>query len=84
MKLCLNKQVVPLEKQTLDITDPCGLFHADVDLEEQETSLVSFKATSDMEWLCKTFELSSRWWVNNCSKIPLLNEIREAIKESRP
>ena len=55
-----------------------------------EVNLVSFKASGDMNWLCKSLQLpggdgsnynKGRWWAHNCFRVPLLIEIKEAIKK---
>lgn len=89
-KLCLNGQAVPVQKKEMIIVDPLNLAATNaLDLPEStEVTLVSFKATADVAWLWKSLELpggdqtrvKSRWWVHNSSRLPLLLEIKEAIK----
>ena len=84
-QLCLNNQAVPVEKKELNILDPLSLAEKwNLSLPEPaEVNLVTFKATADMAWFEKVLKLPSRWWVHNQSRIPLLLEIKEAIRSSR-
>jgi len=82
MRLCLNDCGVPLEKQTLPFVDPYNL--ADEPDEPLPVSLVSFKATGNLNWLHSGLALPARWWVKNHFRIPLLQEILGLIKDKKP
>ena len=90
-RLCLNGQAVPVETKTMVLVDPLDLAHThSLDLPDcTEVNLVSFKASGDMNWLCKSLQLPGcdankytkcRWWAHNSIRVPLLMEIKEAIK----
>ena len=84
-KLCLNDQVVPLERKVCGSVDPYELMtNMDLDLEELEVSLVNFKGTADIAWLEKALEKPARWWVHNHNNIALLQEIKDLIKAKKP
>ena len=90
-RLCLNGQTVPVETKHMVLVDPLNLAGTNsLDLPDStDVNLVSFKATGDMHWLCKTLQLpvggddkycQCRWWAHNSARIPLLMEIKQAIK----
>ena len=82
--LCLNDQVVPVQKKICAIVDPYELMEGlDLDLEETEVSLVCFHGTADMSWLMKCLEMPVKWWVHNWNRIPLILEIRMRIKAKK-
>ena len=91
-RLCLNGFPVPVETKTMVIVDPLALGDTNsLNLPiATEVNLVSFKASGDMNWLCKSLQLpggdgsnynKGRWWAHNCFRVPLLIEIKEAIKK---
>ena len=82
--LCLNDQVVPVQTKVCAIVDPYGLIGGlDLDMEETKVSLVNFHGTANMSWLMKCLEMPVKWWVTNCSRIPLILQIRERIKAKK-
>jgi len=87
LRLCLGSHVVPVVEETHPVLDPhnlgAELEFLDVD-DSLEVSLVSLKATGNLVWLEKALSLPARWWVKHSSKIPLLKEIREVIKDKKP
>jgi len=62
--------------------DPYNL--ADEPDEPLPVSLVSFKATWNLNWLHSGLALPARWWVKNHFHIPLLQEILGLIKDKKP
>ena len=89
-KLCLNGLTVPVETKNIMLVDPLDLADTNSLIlpDTTEANLVSFKASGDMNWLCKSLKLpdgdgkysQSRWWAHNSIRVPLLMEIKEAIK----
>ena len=90
-KLCLNGQSVPVETKDMILVDPLDLADTNSLIlpDTTEANLVSFKASGDMNWLCKSLQLPGgdgskyspgRWWAHNSIRVPLLMEIKEAIK----
>ena len=89
---CLNGLAIPVEIKGMFIVDPLNLAGTySLKLPDYtEVNLVSFKATGDMNWLCKSLQLPGddidkkhphcRWWCHNSIRVPLLMEIKEAIK----
>ena len=89
---CLNGLAIPVEIKDMFIVDPLNLADTySLKLPDYtEVNLVSFKATGDMNWLCKSLQLPGddidkkhppcRWWSHNSNRVPLLMEIKEAIK----
>ena len=89
---CLNGLAIPVELKDMFIVDPLNLADTySLKLPDYtEVNLVSFKATGDMNWLCKSLQLPGddidkkhppcRWWSHNSNRVPLLMEIKEAIK----
>ena len=89
--LCLNGQAIPVETKDMILLDPLNLADSNsLDLPESTVvNLISFKASGDMNWLCKSLQVPGgddkkckkcRWWVHNSVRVPLLMEIKEAIK----
>ena len=82
--LCLNDQVVPVQTKTCAIVDPYELMGGlDLDMEETQVSLVCFHGRADISWLTQGLELTVKWWVRHCNRIPLILEIRERIKAKK-
>ena len=82
--LCLNDQVVPAQTKVCPIVDPYELMDGiDLNMEGEEVSLVNFHGTANMSWLMKRLEMPVKWWVTNCSRIPLILQIRERIKAKK-
>lgn len=81
-RLCLNDCAVPAEEQGLSFLDPYN--QSNETDENLSVSLVNFKASGDMKWLQKGLKLSSRWWVLNHHRIPVLKEILNLIRTSKP
>ena len=90
-KLCLNGLTVPVETKNIMLVDPLDLADTNSLIlpDTTEANLVSFKASGDMNWLCKSLQLpggdgskysKGRWWAHNSTRVPLLMEIKEAIK----
>ena len=91
-RLCLNGLAIPVELKDMFIVDPLNLADTySLKLPDYtEVNLVSFKATGDMNWLCKSLQLPGddidkkhppcRWWRHSSIRVPLLMEIKEAIK----
>ena len=90
-RLCLNGHAIPVETKDMFLVDPLNLAETySLDLPDStEVNLVSFKASGDMNWLCKSLQLpggdgtkcsTGRWWAHNSIRVPLLMEIKEAIK----
>ena len=91
-RLCLNGHAIPVETKDMFLVDPLNLAETySLDLPDStEVNLVSFKASGDMNWLCKSLQLpdddddkkrsTGRWWAHNPIRVPLLMEIKEAIK----
>ena len=90
-RLCLNDQAIPVETKEMFLVDPLSL--ADTNSlnlpDSTQVNLVSFKASVHMNWLCKSLQLPGghedkyskcRWWAHNSIRVPLLMEIKEAIK----
>ena len=81
-QLCLNGVSVPLVLKNMEYEDihGCGeeAFEDLVDLD-----CLPLKSTMDSKWLEKAFKLPARWWVLNASRVPLLQEIREAIEKGK-
>ena len=89
---CLNGLAIPVEIKDMFIVDPLNLADTySLKLPDYtEVNLVSFKATGDMNWLCKSLQLPGddidkkhppcRWWSHNSNRVPLLMEIKEATK----
>ena len=82
----LNGHAIPVEIKNMELVDPLNL--ADTNSlnlpESTEVTLVSFKATGDMNWLCKSLQLpdgdgsnhsNGRWWAHNSNRVPLLMEM---------
>ena len=91
-RLCLNGHAIPVETKDMFLVDPLNLAETySLDLPDStEVNLVSFKASGDMNWLCKSLQLpggdgsnynKGRWWAHTCFRVPLLIEIKEAIKK---
>lgn len=81
-RLCFNDCAVPAEEQDLSVLDPYNLSNETDD--NLSVSLVNFKASGNMTWLQKGLELSSRWWVLNHHRIPVLQEILNLIRNQKP
>ena len=87
-KLCLNHCAVPVETKHMPLLDPLNLAERySLNLPEStDVNLVSFKATGDMFWLSSALKLpcavpcKARWWAHNSVRVPLLLEIKEAIR----
>ena len=90
-RLCLNGHAIPVETKDMFLVDPLNLAGTySLNLPDStEVNLVSFKASGDMNWLCKRLQLfggdgtkwsTGRWWAHNSIRVPLLMEIKEAIK----
>ena len=91
-RLCLNGLAIPVELQGMFIVDPLNLADTySLQLPDYtEVNLVSFKATGDVNWLWQNLQLPGhdidkkhppcRWWRHNSNRVPLLMEIKEAIK----
>ena len=82
--LCLDGVSVPVVKETLQVIDPYDLGgdpQMNLDLDQNlAVDLVSFKASADVHWLMPSLGLALRWWVLNCTQLPLLQEIKDLIK----
>ena len=89
--LCLNGQAIPVETKEMILLDPLNLADTNsLNLPiSNEVNLVSFKASADMNWLCKSLQFpdgdgskcsKGRWWAHNSNRVPLLMEIKEAIR----
>ena len=89
--LCLNGQATPVETKDMDLVDSLSLADTySLNLPDStQVNLVSFKASGHMNWLCKSLQLpdgdginhsNGRWWAHNSNRVPLLMEIKEAIK----
>ena len=81
-QLCVNNQVVPVKVESLLFVDPYGnCDEAIQDLTLLNASLVSFASSRTKSWLRKALALpTSRWWMNNHGRIPLLQEILHLIR----
>ena len=90
-RLCLNGHAIPVETKDMFLVDPLNLAETySLDIPDStEVNLASFKASGDMNWLCKSLQLpggdgtncsKGRWWAHNSIRVPLLMEIKEAIK----
>ena len=90
-RLCLNGQAIPVETKDMDLVDPLSLADTySLNLPDStQANLVSCKASGHMNWLCKSLQLpdgdgsncsKGRWWAHNSIRVPLLMEIKEAIK----
>ena len=68
-RLCLNGQAIPVETKDMILVDPLNLADTNsLDLPESiEVTLISFKASGDMNWLCKSLPLPGGDG-RNCSK----------------
>lgn len=88
MALVLNKKIVPTEPKTLYLYDPYELASSSENLfqvdDELEVNLVHFKATGDLSWVERAFQLPLRWWSTHSREIPLLLEITELIRSKKP
>ena len=84
--MCLNGVVVPKVTATMAVCDPYNLAgNLQLDVEKKlEVDLVSFKVTADTLWLCKACGFHKKWWIQNSSKLPLLQEIKDLIKHNKP
>ena len=91
-RLCLNGQAIPVETKDMIFVDPLNLADTNsLNLPiSTKVNLVSFKASADMSWLCKSLQFpdgdgskcsKGRWWAHNSIRVPLLMEIKEAIKD---
>ena len=92
--LCLNGKEVPVETKNMILLDPLNLAEKhSLNLPDStdltEVNLVSFMASGDQNWLCKSLQLpgghedkhgKSRWWAYNSHRVPLILEIKQAIK----
>ena len=58
-KLCLNGHPVPVETKEMVLVDPLNLAmsHSLNLPESSEVNLISFKASGDMNWLCKSLKV---------------------------
>ena len=73
---------MPVEKHECSWVNPYDLdVHEDENL---KVSLVNFKATGNMRWLESTFELPTRWWINNHMRIPIVQEVLALIRDKKP
>jgi len=80
--LGVNDYVVPVEEVSVPWGDPFNLAsHED---ENMTVSLVNFKATGKHLWLEAALNVPARWWVRHRHQIPLLLEIQNQIRETRP
>ena len=90
-RLCLNGQTIPVDTKEMILADPLSLVDTNsLNLPDStQVNLVSFKASGHMNWLCKSLQLpdgdgsnysKGRWWAHNSIRVPLLMEIKEAIK----
>ena len=83
-KLCLNGFGIPLVPRNLEfenlheVSEPGLDFDGFVHLET-----LALGATMDAKWLEKGLKLPARWWLQNASRIPLLQEIRETIETTK-
>ena len=85
-KLCLNDWALPVEKKTLHLQDPDGLALDEHQVDENDeltVNLIHFGASKNLRWLEQALKLPARWWVLNSTRILVLIEIRNAIKDSR-
>ena len=57
--MCLNGQAVPVETKHMFLLDPLNLADSNsLDLPESTVvNLISFKASGDMNWLCKSLQV---------------------------
>ena len=87
MKLCLGDIAIPVSEKTMDLVDLHNL--RDGDHDGQVYSCVSLKATAEMWWFLKALvgqglkTITTRWWIHQQHAIPLLMELRQAIKQGK-
>lgn len=80
-RMCLNDLAVPFVERSLAFHDLHNL--AEGDIENQEFLILSLKASADVRWLERAFDLPARWWINHHGSVPLLLEIRQAIETKK-
>ena len=84
--LCINGCAVPVEKATMSVVDPYGLYQGDT--EDLAVSLVEFMASGNMVWLEKVIKarhhhLRPKWFKENSWRIPLLKEVLALIRAQK-
>ena len=79
--LCLGGCAVPVEKASMNVLDPYGVFEGNT--EGLDVGLVEFMASGNMRWLEKALNLENRWFVFNHHRIPLLLEILVLIRKKK-
>lgn len=84
-KLCLNNQVVPVEKRLCSFLDPYDLAsQINVDIEQDlELTLVQFKTRTDLGWLDRALQVLSRTCSQYLLDLPLIQEIKNLIEQKK-
>jgi len=80
-RLCLNDMALPLVRRAMDFEDIHHL--AGGDSGEQDFVCLELKATADVRWLEKAFQLPVRFWKAHHFEVPLLQEMRQAIDSGK-
>ena len=80
--LCLNGMLVPAEDVAMYLLDPYKVDTSGAADEEKKhkVSLVDLRASGNHTWLQKPMDLPCKWFVRNHGRIPLLQEILQAIR----
>ena len=76
-KLCLDDSMVPMYVKSLR--------HADAvhDPATHEYMCLNLKANGNLRWLEMGLKLKFRWWKQYQNQVPLIREIKEAIRSTR-
>ena len=78
--LCVNSVVVPATRGVHATLDPYDLSPSLSDC--LHVSLVHFKAQDP--WVARTLQDCTRkWWVKNCLRVPLLQEVAQLIRAKK-
>ena len=83
--LTLNSEVVPAPEQVISYLDPLGLAeNLELDFDQaHQVKMVSFKATQSLKWLEKALKLPAQYLKANLRKFPLIQEIQNAVEETK-
>ena len=78
--LCVNNVVVPATRGVHATLDPYDLSPSISDC--LHVSLVHFKAQDP--WMVRTLQnCTTKWWIKNCMRVPLLQEVAELIRAKK-
>ena len=82
-QLCLNSRAVPIDFRHMEFEDLHGVAPEDIEEGMHEVECLNLKTTMPALWFTEAFKLHSRWWVANATRVPLVQEISEAIRKPK-